>query len=86
MAVQIKSTSRMLIVAARLSGSALSGAWRLVAGDASAVAIPEEGYDFVFSATGEYDLSYEVTDGERTTVSPTVRVEVLSKGKTIQIR
>jgi hypothetical protein len=68
------------------TGSTLAGAWRIVAGDASAVALPEAGNDFVFSTQGEYGLVYEVTDGERTTVSPTVRVNVVSEGLTVIIR
>ena len=68
------------------AGSALAGAWRVVAGDASAVALPEEGNDFVFLAQGEYGLVYEVTDGERTTVSPALRVEVAVDGTMLFIR
>ena len=68
------------------AGSTLAGAWRIVAGDASAVALPEGGNDFVFLAQGEYGLVYEVTDGERTTVSPALRVEVAVDGTMLFIR
>ena len=68
------------------AGSTLAGAWRVVAGDASAVALPEGGNDFVFLAQGEYGLVYEVTDGERTTVSPALRVEVAVDGTMLFIK
>ena len=64
----------------------LTGRWSLVSGDLASVSGLEGGNEFLFSAAGEYGLSYTVSDGERTTVSPTVRVEVLAKGLALIIK
>jgi len=62
----------------------LSGAWRVVSGDASAVTI--SGNDVTFSKPGTYGLAYVATDGERTTVSPTVTVKVSPLGLVLIVR
>ncbi|MBR1588981.1 MAG: LamG domain-containing protein, partial [Kiritimatiellae bacterium] len=67
-------------------GSTPAGKWSLAFGEPSNVTMPDSGNDFTFAAVGQYGLVYTVTDGERTTVSPTVRVEVVVDGTMLFIR
>ena len=67
-------------------GSTVSGKWSLAFGEPSNVTMPDSGNDFTFADVGEYGLVYTVTDGERTTVSPTVRVEIVGDGTMLFIR
>ena len=66
--------------------AALSGFWTLVSGVQANVVMPVTGNDFLFNKPGRYGLAYEATDGEKTTVSPTLWVEVLPAGLSIIIR
>ena len=67
-----------------LPAGSLSGEWKVVSGDASQVSV--NGNVLTFAKAGTYGLAYVATDGERTTVSPTVTVEVTPRGAVLLIR
>lgn len=67
-----------------LPAGSLSGEWKVVSGDASKVSV--DGNVLTFAKAGTYGLAYVATDGERTTVSPTVTVEVTPRGAVLLLR
>ena len=66
------------------SGTALSGSWEVVSGDASAVVF--SGNYMTVAAKGEYVIRYAATDGKRTSYSDAITVIGNPRGMVLIVR